>query len=434
MDIPRKSQARRRLIKRIVYGIIILGGAGGISWYVMRLKPADPSVDRATVWIDTVKRGPMLRQVRGLGTLVPEQIRWVPAVTEGRVEQKVVMPGARINADTVILELSNPQLEQETLNAEWDWKAAQTSYVDLKVKLQSQELNQEADAARIESEYHQAVLRHEADAELAKLGLVPELTVRLEKVTAEQLGNRLKIEKKRLEINKESIVAQLAVQDAKVAQLKAVFELKRSQLNQLKVRAGVAGVLQLLPVEVGQRVAPGTNLARVADPRKLKAELKITETQAKDIQIGQVSSIDTRNGIIPGKVMRIDPSVQNGTRTVDVALEGELPKGAVPDLSVDGTIVLESLSDVVFVGVDGTIVLESLSDVVFVGRPVQGQPDSQVGLFKLGPDGRTATRVTVKLGRSSVSTIEIREGLKPGDQVILSDMTAQDGFDRIRLN
>jgi len=246
---------------------------------------------------------------------------------------------------------------------------------------------------------------------------VPELTVRLEKVTAEQLGNRLKIEKKRLEINKESIVAQLAVQDAKVAQLKAVFELKRSQLNQLKVRAGVAGVLQLLPVEVGQRVAPGTNLARVADPRKLKAELKITETQAKDIQIGQVSSIDTRNGIIPGKVMRIDPSVQNGTRTVDVALEGELPKGAVPDLSVDGT-----------------IVLESLSDVVFVGRPVQGQPDSQVGLFKLGPDGRTATRVTVKLGRSSVSTIEIREGLKPGDQVILSDMTAQDGFDRIRLN
>ncbi len=417
MDIPRKSQARQRLIRRIVYGIILLGAVGGISWYVMRLKPADPSVDRATVWIDTVKRGPMLRQVRGLGTLVPEEIRWVPAVTEGRVERKLVQPGARVNADTVILELSNQQLEQETLNAEWDWKAAKTSYDDLKVKLESQQLSQEADAARIESEYNQAVLRHEADANLQKLGLVPELTVKLEKVTAEQLLNRMEIEKKRTEINKESIKAQLAVQEAKVLQLKAIYDLKQSQLSQLKVRAQVAGVLQLLPVEVGQRVAPGVNLARVADPRRLKAELKIPETQAKDIQIGQVSSIDTRNGIIPGRVVRIDPSVQNGTRTVDVALEGDLPKGAVPDLSVDGT-----------------IVLESLDDVVYVGRPVQGQPDSQVGLFKLDADGKTATRVTVKLGRSSVSTIEIREGLKPGDQVILSDMSAQDGYDRIRLN
>lgn len=417
MDIPRKSQARRRLIRRIVYGIIVLGAVGGISWYVMRLKPADPSVDRATVWIDTVKRGPMLRQVRGLGTLVPEEIRWVPAVTEGRVERKLVQPGARVNADTIILELSNQQLEQETLNAEWDWKAAKTSYEDLKVKLESQQLSQEADAARIESEYNQAVLKHDADANLQKLGLVPDLTVKLEKVTAEQLLNRMQIEKKRTEINKESVKAQLAVQEAKVLQLNAIYELKKSQLSQLKVRAQVAGVLQLLPVEVGQRVAPGVNLARVADPRKLKAELKIPETQAKDIQIGQVSSVDTRNGIIPGRVSRIDPSVQNGTRTVDVALEGDLPKGAVPDLSVDGT-----------------IVLESLDDVVYVGRPVQGQPDSQVGLFKLETDGKAASRVTVKLGRSSVSTIEIRDGLKPGDQVILSDMSAQDGYDRIRLN
>ncbi len=417
MDIPRKSQARRRLIKRIAYGIILLGGIGGVSWYVMRLKPADPSVDRATVWIDTVKRGPMLRQVRGLGTLVPEEIRWVPAVTEGRVERKVVMPGARVNADTIILELSNPQLEQETLNAEWDWKAAQTSLADLRVRLESQQLSQESDAARVESEYNIAVLRHQADAELMKLGLVPELTVKLEKVTAEQLANRLTIEKKRLEINKESIKAQLAVQEAKVAQLKAVYDLKRSQLSQLKVRAGVAGVLQLLPVEVGQRVAPGANLARVADPRRLKAELKIAETQAKDIQIGQSSTIDTRNGIISGRIARIDPSVQNGTRTVDVTLEGDLPKGAVPDLSVDGT-----------------VVLENLADVVYVGRPVQGQPDSQIGLFKLEPDGKAAVRVTVKLGRTSVNTIEIREGLKPGDQVVLSDMTAQDGYDRIRLN
>jgi HlyD family secretion protein len=416
MDFPRKSPALRRLVRRVSYGIVLLGSIGGISWYVARLKPADPSVEKATVWIDTVKRGPMLRQVRGLGTLVPEEIRWVPAVTEGRVERKLVEPGAHVAAGTVMLELSNPQLEQETLNAEWDWKAAETSYTDLKVRLESQELTQRAEAARIESEYNQAVLRYQADAELARLGLIPELNVKLEKVTAEQLANRLEIEKKRLEINSESIKAQLAVQRTRAEQLRSLYELKKSQLDQLKVRAGVAGVLQVLPVDVGERVAPGRNLARIADPRKLKAELKIAETQAKDVQIGQAASIDTRNGIIPGHVTRIDPSVQNGTVTVDVALEGALPKGAVPDLSVDGT-----------------ITLESLDDVVQVGRPVQGQLDSPIELFKLEPDGSVAVRVAVKLGRSSVSTIEIREGLKPGDKVILSDMTAQDGFDRIRL-
>jgi HlyD family secretion protein len=417
MDIPRKSQARRRMVMRIIYGILVLGAIGGITWFVSGLKPADPSVERSTVWIDTVKRGPMKREVRGLGTLIPEEIRWIPAVTEGRVERRLVQPGAQIKADTIILELSNEQLEQETLNAEWDWKAAQISYQDLIIKLESQQLNQEAEAARIESEYNQALLRHEADAELLKLGLIPGLTVKLEKVTAEQLANRLRIEKQRLKINLESNKAQLAVQQSRVEQLKAVYELRKSQLDQLKVRAGVEGVLQVLPVDVGQRVAPGTNLARVANPQRLKAELKIAETQAKDIQVGQVASIDTRNGIIPGRVARIDPSVQNGTRTVDVALEGELPKGAVPDLSVDGT-----------------VVLESLNDVVYVGRPVQGQPESQIGLFKLEPDGKAAYRVTVKLGRSSTSTIEILEGLKPGDQVILSDMTAQDGYPRVRLN
>jgi HlyD family secretion protein len=417
MDIPRKSQARRRLIRRIGLGIILVGAIGGISWYVSRLKPADPSVERATVWIDVVKRGDMLRQVRGLGTLVPEDIRWLPSVTEGRVENRLVQPGAHVRADTIILELSNPQLEQETMNAEWDWKAAVTTYSNLKVQLERDQLTQEAATAKIQSDYVQAVLRHEADAQLAKDGLVPELNVRLEKETANQLANQLEIEKKRLEINKDSIKAQLAVQQAKVEQFKAVYELKKSQLDQLKVRAGVVGVLQVVPVEVGQRVTVGFNLARVADPRKLKAELKIPETQAKDVQIGQVSSIDTRNGIIPGHVIRIDPSVQNGTVTVDVALEGDLPAGARPDLSVDGT-----------------IVLEELKNVVYVGRPVQGQPESQIGLFKLDADGKRAVRTTVRLGRSSVNTIEIREGLKPGDQVILSDMSANDGFDRIRLN
>jgi HlyD family secretion protein len=419
VDIPRKSQAKKRLIKRIIYGVILLGAIAGISLVLRNLKPAAPPVERATVWIDTVKRGPMVRQVRGLGTLVvmPEYIRWIPAVTQGRVERKLGQPGDRVNPETILLELSNPQLQQETLNAEWDWKAAETSYADLKVRLESQHLNQEADAARIQSDYKQAQMRAEADENLAKLGLVPEITVRLDKVTAEQLANRIEIEKKRLEKSKESIEAQLAVQRARVEQLKAIYDLKRSQIEQLKVRAGMYGVLQIVPVEVGQQVGPGTNLARVADQTKLKAELKIAETQAKDVQIGQNASIDTRNGIIPGRVIRIDPAVQNGTVTVDAELIGELPKGARPDLSVDGT-----------------IELERLDDVIYVGRPVQGQPGSRIGLFKLTPDGKEAYRVTVSLGRSSVNTIEVVDGLKPGDQVILSDMSAQDAFDRIRLN
>ncbi len=416
MDIPRKSQARKRLIRRALIGVVLLGAIGGISWYLQRLQPAAPGVDRATVWIDTVKRGEMIRQVRGIGTLVPLEIRWVPAVTDGRVEQKPVLPGARVSADTVLLVLSNPQLELEKLNAEWDWKAAESAYVDLKVKLENQQLAQEAEAARIRSDHSQATLRAEADENLAKLGLIPDLTLKLDKVTAQELGNRLDIERKRLEANKDSIRAQLEVQRVKVEQLKAVYELKKSQFDQLRVRAGVSGVLQLLPVEVGQRVTPGTNLARVADPTKLKAELKIPETQAKDVQIGQSASVDTRNGIIPARVIRVDPSVISGTRTVDVALLGELPKGAVPDLSVDGT-----------------IELERLTDVIYVGRPVQGQAESLITLFKLDPETGEANRVQVKLGRSSVNAIEVREGLKPGDQVILSDMSAQDSFNRIRL-
>lgn len=416
MDIPRKSQARKRLVRRILLGVLLLGAIGGISWYLQRLQPAAPSVDRATVWIDTVKRGEMIRQVRGIGTLVPLEIRWVPAITDGRVEQKLVLPGARVTADTVVLVLSNPQLELDKVNAEWDWKAAQSSYIDLKVKLENQQLSQEAEAARIRSDHSQATLRAAADEDLAKLGLIPDLTLKLDQVTARELGNRLEIEKRRLEANKDSIRAQLDVQRVKVEQLKSVYELKKSQFDQLRVRAGVSGVLQLLPVEVGQRVTPGTNLARVADPTRLKAELKIPETQAKDVQIGQSAAVDTRNGIIPARVIRVDPSVISGTRTVDVALLGDLPKGAVPDLSVDGT-----------------IELERLTDVIYVGRPVQGQAESLITLFKLEPESGEAVRVQVRLGRSSVNSIEVREGLKPGDQVVLSDMSAQDSFNRIRL-
>ena len=417
MDIPRKSQARKRLIRRIIGGVLIIAVCAAITWKLGKLQPAAPSVDRATVWIDTVKRGPMVCNVRGIGTLVPEEITWVPAVTEGRVDRRLVQPGEKVEANTILMELSNPQLENDTLSAEWDLKAAESSLKDLEVKLESNELTQEADMAKLESDYQQAKLKADADEELVKQNLLPELTFKLDKVTAEQLAGRIVVEKKRLDINQESIKAQLAVQKVKVDQLRALYELRKSQLDQLKVRAGVAGVLQLLVVEVGQRVTPGANLARVSNPKKLKAELKIAETQAKDVQLGQVASIDTRNGIIPGRVSRKDPSAIDGTVKVDVALLGELPTGAVPDLSVDGT-----------------VELQHLEDVVYVGRPVQGQSDSTLGLFKLVDGGKEAVRVQVKLGKASVNTIEIVDGLKPGDQVILSDMSAQDGYDRIRLN
>jgi HlyD family secretion protein len=417
MDIPRKSQARKRRILRSIYVVITLGAVGGITYAVWNMKPAAPPVERTTVWISTVKRGPMLRQVRGPGTLVPEEIRWVPAVTSGRVEKKLVQPGAQVKSDTVLLELSNPQLEQEVLNAQWDFKAAESNYTDLKVRLEDQALNKEADAVDLQSRYNIKKLEAEVQESLLKLGLVSDLQVRQVKVEAEQLSSRIDFEKRRLEKSQESIAAQLAVQKTRVDQLRAVYDLKRSQMDQLKVRAGVPGVLQLMQVEVGEQVSAGAKLARVANPTRLKAELKIMETQAKDVQIGQVASIDTRNGIIQGHVIRKDPSVVQATVTVDVALEGDLPPGAVPDLSVDGT-----------------IELERLNDVVYVERPTQGQEGSTIGLFRLTPDGREAERVQVKIGRVSVSTVEILSGLKPGDQVILSDMSAQDAFDRIRLN
>jgi HlyD family secretion protein len=415
MDIPRPSQARQKRIKRIAYGAGGLAALLLVTLGLSRLKPAAPSVERATVWIDTVKRGPMLRQVRGLGTLVPEEIRWIPAINEGRVEQIVIQPGAVVEPDSVILELSNPQLELEMLEAESQLRAAEARYTELRVRLQSQRLDQEAAAARVQADYHQAKMRADADVELAAQGLIADITMQISKVTAEELGNRNKIEQQRLEIGTEAIEAQLAVQRADVEQRRAQARLKRNQYNGLSVRAGMEGVLQQVPVERGQQVTPGMNLARVAQPGRLKAVIRIPETQAKDIQIGQVASVDTRNGIVPGKVSRIDPAATNGTVTVDVALEGELPKGARPDLSVDGT-----------------IELERLVDVLYVGRPAQGQADSLIGLFKLDESGE-ANRVKVKLGKTSVNTVEIESGLKVGDQVILSDTSAWDAFDRIRL-
>ena len=401
----------------------ILLGVGAVALVVLvtiglsRLEPAAPSVEKATVLVDTVKRGLMLRQVRGSGSLVPEEIRWIPATTEGRVERILTLPGRVVKADTVLLELSNAELVVTAQDAESEMKAAEAEYKNLKVQLQSALLTEQAAAAAIQADYRQASLQAEADALLAKDGLVAEITQKVSRLRADELKSRAEMEQKRLEISSEAAEAQLAVQQARVERQRAAYRLRLSQVESLKVRAGVEGVLQQIPVEVGQRVAPGTNLARVAEPGRLKAEVRIAETQARDIQIGQAASIDTRNGIIPGKVSRIDPAVQNGTVTVDVALEGALPKGARPDLTVDGT-----------------IELERLENILYVGRPAFGGEQSTVGMFRLEHGGGGAKRVQIKLGRSSVNTVEILEGLKEGDRVILSDMSAWDDFDRVRLN
>ncbi len=415
VDIVRKTSPRKKLIRRIIYGVVGLSGILATTVLLSRLKPAAPEVDGGTVWRDTVKRGEMLRDVRGLGTLTPIDIQWIPAVTDGRVVKRV-LPGMPVKADTVLVELSNPQTEQAAVDAEWQWKEAQAAYNSLKAQLDSTLLDQKATAAQVESDYEQAKLQADRDEQLAKMGLGSELTSSLSKSKAEALATKLQIEKDRVEVLANSVKAQLAAQQAKVEQQKALYDLRHRQVEDLQVRAGIDGILQLVPVEVGQQVTAGTNLARVAQPRHLKAEIKIAETQAKDVQDLQPATIDTHNGIIPGHVIRVDPSVVAGTRTVDVALDGPLPPGAVPDLSVDGT-----------------IELEHLRDVLYVGRPAFGQPDSTVTLFKVDKDGKGAVRVQVKLGRSSVNTIEILGGLEVGDVVILSDMSRWDGFDRIRL-
>jgi HlyD family secretion protein len=416
MDIPRESAIRKRRIRRLIYLVGGLLAIGTVSFGLSRLKPAAPGVDKATVWVDTVKRGPMLLQVRGLGSLVPEEILWIPATTDGRVVRRFILAGTPVKADTVIMELANPEQEQATLDAEWQLKAAEAQYKSLKAQLDSQLLDQKAAAATVQSDYTEANLNAEKDAELAKLGLGAELNAKVTRAKAEALATRNDIEKQRLAVSAASAKAQLDAQQARVEQLRALYGLKKAQLDSLRVRAGADGVLQELSVEVGQRVTEGTILAKVAQPTKLKAQLKIPETQAKDVQIGQSASIDTRNGIIPGHVMRVDPAVQNGTVTVDVKLDGPLPKGARPDLSVEGT-----------------IELENLADVVYVGRPAFGQPNSTVGIFKLDEDGKGASRVQVKLGRASVNSVEILSGLQPGEKVVLSDMSAWDAFNRIRL-
>ena len=416
MDIPRKLDLRKRRLRRI--GLALAGIAAVLAATVglLRLKPAAPEVDRSTVWVDTVKRGNMDIQVRGLGKLVPERVLWIPAPVEGRVAQKMVLPGIAVKPDTVLLVLTNPELEQTALDAEWQLKAAEADYNSLKAQLASKLLDQESSAATAKSDYLQSKLSAERDKQLADLGLGPKISAQLSEAKSQAAETRNEIAGRQVGELSNSNRAQLAAQEARIEQLRALYNLKKSQLDSLTVRAGAAGVLQELPVEAGQQVAAGTTLAKVAQPNHLKAQLQIAETQAKDIQLNQRAEIDTHNGIIPGHVIRIDPAVQNGTRTVDVRLDGPLPPGAVPDLSVDGT-----------------IEIEHLNNVIFVGRPAFGQSDSTVGLFRLVDGGKEAVRIKVKLGLASVNTVQVVGGLNVGDEVILSDMSRWDGFDRVRL-
>jgi HlyD family secretion protein len=416
MDIARPEGKKRRRIRRYIYAGVTLLMAVLITAALSRMKPAAPTVDRSNVWTDTVKRGPMLMQVRGLGTLVPETTWTVPAATEGRVAKRYLLPGTPVKAGTVILDLTNPQLEQETLDAGYQLKGAEASLEQTKAQLQNQLMDKRSQAASVSSQYRTAEMQKEAKEQLLKNGLAATLDVKTAEVQAEELENQNDLAQKEVETFANSIDAQLAVQQATVDQKRALYQLKKSQLDELHVRPGEDGVLQELDVDVGQQVAQGTVLLKVAQPTQLKAALQIAETQAKDAQVGQAASIDTHNGLIAGHVIRIDPAVLNGTRTVDVKLDGALPPGAVPQLSVEGT-----------------IEIEHLTNVLYVGRPVHGDAESTIGLFKLVNGGKEAVRVNVVLGRASVNTVEIRKGLEIGDEVILSDMSASDNFDHVRL-
>ena len=419
MDIARPEFKKQKRRKQAVIGIIAVLIATAAFVGVSRLKPAAPSVERSTVWTDTVKRGPMLRQVRGLGTLVPspEDVRQIPAETEATVMRIRVLPGTQVTADTVLLEMSNPETEQAAADADLQLKAAEAELKSLKVKLDSDLMTQKAGAATVSADYSQAQLQAETDKELYNLGVISGLTYKASSGKANELNTRNNIENERLQINQQAIRSQLAVQEAKVDEMRALADLKKKQLNDLKVRAGISGVLVDLPLQVGQHVQPGTMLAKVVQPEHLMASLKIPETQARDVQINEPATIDTHNGVVSGTVMRVDPAVQNGTVTVDVRITGELPKGARPDLSVDGT-----------------IDLEKLDNVLYVGRPAFGQENSTISLFRLDSQGQDAMRVPVKVGRASVNAIQILEGLHEGDTVILSDMSRWDNAERIRLD
>lgn len=417
MDIQRTGKSK--LKKRIRRGAIIVVGLvaiAGITYGLTRLKPAAPTLERSTAVIDVVKRGEMRREVRGIGTLVPQLVRFVPAPSEGRVEKVHLQPGVVVGFDTVLVEMSNPKLEQEAMDADYQVKTAQAEKETLRTRLESESMTQQSNIASINAEYSQAKVQLDTDEVLGKQGLVPELMLKISRMRLLDLNNRLKVEQQRLAVTAKSVKAQVNAQESRISQLQALARLKRDQAAALQVRAGTSGVLQEISVQVGQQLATGAPIARVADPASLKAELKVAETQIKDVALGQSVAVDTRNGIIQGRVMRIDPAAREGTFVVDVELIGALPGSARPDLSVDGT-----------------IELEVLKNVLHVGRPSLGQANQPIKLFKLSADGQEAVQTQVKLGRTSVSTVEIVGGLNEGDQVILSDTATLDGYERIRV-
>jgi HlyD family secretion protein len=421
MDIARpdiKQKKLRRNAAWIGIGLVVVAAA---AVGVYRLKPAAPEVDASTIWPDTVKRGPMIRQVRGLGTLVPREdsIELIPAQTDATVVRIRVLPGTKVTPDTVLMDLADPQLQQELLSAQLALKGAEADYKSLQATLQSTLMDKKAADAAVTASYTQDQLQAQTNKQLFDLGVISGLVYSQSKSTAEQLTAQHQISQEQLDVNQKAILVQLASAQTKIDQAKALLDLYQKQQNALEVRAGISGVLAPLaiPLQVGQHVAVGTSVAEVVQLDKLKAALQIAETQAHDIQLDQPAEVDTHNGIVTGHVIRIDPSVVNGTRTVDVSLDGALPPGAVPQLSVDGT-----------------IDLQRLTDVLFVGRPAFGNENSTISLFRMDPDGKTATRVQVKVGRASVTQIQILDGLKEGDRVILSDMSRYDSTDKVRLN
>ena len=417
MDIKRtpKSKIKKKIRNAVMIGVGV-AALGGITYGLTKLKPAAPTLDPSTAVIETVKRGEMVRDVRGNGTLVPEITRWVPAPADGRVEKVLLQAGVEVDASTVIVELSNPQMEQQATDANFQVKAAEADEENLKVRLESDTMTQKAAIATINAQYSQAKLQLDADEVLAKQGLVADLVLKISRVNVQDLANRLKVEQERLAVSSKSTRAQLNAAASRLQQLRVLAKLKQEQVDGLKVRAGTSGIVQVVSVQVGQQVTPGFNIARVADPNSLKAVLRVAETQIGGVRIGQKVIVDTRNGLIDGQVSRIDPAAREGTFEIDASLTGPLPPSARPDLSVDGT-----------------IELERLQDVLKVGRPAFGQAQQTIGMFVLTPDGTEAERRQVKLGRNSVSMIEILDGLKEGDRVIISDTSALDSYNRIRL-
>jgi len=417
MDKPRTGQVEKRRLRRMILFVALAIVIAGVTVGISQLKPAMPTLEKSSLFTGKVERGPMLREVRGAGQLVPVDIRWISAPVEGRIESIPALPGVSVKPDTILVELNNPEIEQNAFEAESNLHAAEADLQNLRAQLSSALLNQQAQMAAADSEDRQAALQLEADQKLYKDQIIPELNLKRSRLHSDQLAKQSTIEKERYKKSESSNQAQIAAQEARVGQFRALYELRRRQVESLKVRAGIPSVLQELPVQVGQRVPAGTNLARVARPELLKAEVRIQETQAKDVTVGRRVSIDTRNGIVPGHVIRVSPSSQDGQVTMDVALDGPLPPGARPNLQIDGT-----------------IEIERLADVLFVGRPSFAQPGAKVEVFKIINGGKEAVRVPVQFGKLSVNTAQVLSGLAVGDEIILSDTNQVDGFDHIRLN